>query len=155
MFLLQKLFRPARSTRIYWLVTWLVLLFPFAVSAVFAAGVGSRNLVAVDFSCGKNCKGYFRNTYSAYWEEGYYTSKTEYEYREQGRDNGSVFLYDQTRNLHVRIDMKRKKIVYRKGEGPEKDLYNIISGKSDEDIVEKYDSNCTITEGPKGTTVCQ
>ena len=126
------------------------LLFSLTFMPAMAKDIKLLDIASVDFTCGNNCRGFFRNTYSAYWSEGRYNNKQlEFEFREVRRHNHSIYLYDQSRDIAIRLDMRRKKVVFKNGKEPERDIYDIVSVKS---LDEVFQTKETAAPVPKKKT---
>jgi hypothetical protein len=66
--------------------------------------------------------GFFRlNTGTTWTENNIFT------FVERGRDEWSVYLYDGSRDVHIQLDLHRKKVSYSQGGGARSDLYDIVS----------------------------
>jgi len=68
-------------------------------------------------------------------------------FKEQGRDEWSVYLYDGSRNVSIQLDYFRKKVVY-SDSSSSYDLYEIIS--SDPEQVDGYTANRVFYDKPGG-----
>ena len=60
------------------------------------------------------------------------TDPTEerFSFKETGYDACSVYLYDASRRVHIRIAFYKKKIYYRDTNSPERELYDIKDAKN-------------------------
>ena len=63
------------------------------------------------------------------WTEYNLAGGATFAFEEQGRDEWSVYMYDASRDVHLQLDLWRKKILYAAGSDPKVDLYDIIAAK--------------------------
>ncbi|MEP3048028.1 MAG: hypothetical protein ABJL55_21935 [Roseibium sp.] len=71
--------------------------------------------------------GMFTNVGGGQWHEANPQRHVTYRFQEQARDEWSVYLFDNSRNVAIQLDLHRKKILIGVGNGPKADLYNITS----------------------------
>jgi Mannan-binding protein len=86
--------------------------------------VNGRNVEAV-----RHSKGSFMDLGSGNWGEADLENTIQFQFQETNRDDWSVYLLDESRNVTIQLDLHRKKVVY--GDRSNKfDLYTITSSKS-------------------------
>ena len=84
------------------------------------ADVNGRNVVRADHS-----QGSFRHLGNGQWTEFNAEGQAAYRFAERGRDDWSVYLHDESRNLQIQIDLYRKRISYGLNNQARSDLYII------------------------------
>ncbi len=82
--------------------------------------VNGRNVNFIAFG-----NGYLRNMGNGRWMEEDANFKSSYEFREEGRDDFSVYLVDKGRNVKLRPDLHTKKIMYSDSKTKERVQYDI------------------------------
>jgi hypothetical protein len=86
--------------------------------------VNGRNVEAV-----RHSKGSFMDLGSGNWGEADLENTIRFQFQETNRDDWSVYLLDESRNVTIQLDLHRKKVVY--GDRSNKfDLYTITGSKS-------------------------
>lgn len=81
-----------------------------------------RNVIWVDVPTGG-----FVSTGTGQWAEKDAQGNTAFMFRETGRDDWSVYLHDDSRNVQLQLDLHRKMILYGTDGGPKRDLYPITA----------------------------
>ena len=69
--------------------------------------------------------GYLRNKGRKEWVEEGEDLKMRFMFKENNRDESSVYLFDNSRNIRLKVDLNTKKIIQQKGNEPERVLYKI------------------------------
>lgn len=86
--------------------------------------------------------GKFEQTDKNHWTEYAEQINQQFYFVEQNRDEWSVYLYDSSRNMHIQLDLHRKKVLFQQGKQPRTDLYDIkrVKGAADNygDSVNNY-----------------
>jgi hypothetical protein len=59
-------------------------------------------------------------------ERGLPAQDDRFTFREVGRDDWSVYLRDDSRNVTIQLDLFQKKVYYSEGSGPRRELYAIV-----------------------------
>lgn len=80
------------------------------------------NSIEVLYNAGSGPAGVFRLTAPKQW-----TENNTFSFRERNRDEWSIYLHDESRNVNIQLDLHRKKVIYSQGGGPRSDLYDIVS----------------------------
>ncbi|WP_319531623.1 hypothetical protein [uncultured Cohaesibacter sp.] len=84
--------------------------------------VNGRNVVRVEYPGGSFIMGSGGN-----WTER--NRDGQFRFREQGRDDWSVYLYDRGRDVYIQLDLHRKEIFYNQGGQQRRVLYRIQSAQ--------------------------
>lgn len=71
--------------------------------------------------------GIYKHVGGSNWQETTLRGQVTHEYLEQGRDEWSVYLYDQSRNIALQLDLHQRKILIGVGHGPKAELHKITS----------------------------
>ena len=87
-----------------------------------ASGVNGRSVKTAIFSGGR-----FVETQPRRWTEFGNDRQAKFSFIEIGRDDWSVYLNDNSRNVQIQIDLHRKMIGYGENNGAKRDLYRITS----------------------------
>lgn len=111
------------------LFTFIVLTFAMLTNSAYAAnkvqGTNGHNVTKVIYKGGGN-KGIFsKSAKSLHWIEKSRQGGI-FKFTERLRDAWSVYLYDKSRDVHIQLDLHRKKVIYSQGNSARSDLYNII-----------------------------
>ena len=70
--------------------------------------------------------GVFVNTQAGMWAERELPGRTtKYQFRETGRDEWSVYLQDDSRNVSIQLDLHTRKVMYAEGGGAKRPLYDV------------------------------
>lgn len=83
-------------------------------------GVNGYNVTQANFS-----DGVFRQTGNGRWTEFNASGRATYSFTETGRDEWSVYLDDQSRNVQLQLDLFRKWVGYGQNGSGKSDLYRI------------------------------
>src|SRR5262245_29133148 len=70
---------------------------------------------------------FFMQTGPLAWKAVEPQTKRNFDFVEIGRDESSVYLLDQSRNVSIRIDLARKKVLYSDATTPFRDQYDVLS----------------------------
>ena len=71
--------------------------------------------------------GMFTWTGAKTWVEGGAHGSPRFQFQERNRDAWSVYLYDQSRDVKIQLDLHRGKVLYGQGNSGMSDLYTITS----------------------------
>ena len=90
--------------------------------------VKGENVTLVDYGRNGNKLGYFIQTGKNTWKEvGEVKGAGTFEFKELNRDEWSVYLKDESRNVSIQLDLHTKKVMYKDGRNPqERALYEIL-----------------------------
>jgi len=75
--------------------------------------------------------GSFSQAGGGQWEELNNQGRVTFRFREQQRDEWSVYLYDASRNVSLQLDLHRRQILYAVGNAPKSPLYAITNAIAD------------------------
>jgi hypothetical protein len=111
-----------------------LLSFAFGLMMLVAGGshastVNGRNVASVVYSAGGEPVGIFRQETQGAWAEYTNQQGKAFSFVERGRDDWSVYLYDQSRNVNIQLDLHRKMVRYGQGNGAMSDLYRIVQSE--------------------------
>jgi len=70
-------------------------------------------------------RGRFTKTGASSWTEYGNNGRAIFTFKERNRDEWSVYLFDQSRNVNIQLDLHRKKVRYGTNNGRMSDLYDI------------------------------
>jgi hypothetical protein len=79
--------------------------------------------------------GYFVNRENEFWEEITETGRVNFQFREQNRDEWSVYLYDISRNVSIQLDMHLLEVFYSDEKNSRRLLYYIEDYGMDERVL--------------------
>ncbi|MEH6758083.1 MAG: mannan-binding lectin [Parasphingorhabdus sp.] len=85
-------------------------------------GVDGYTVTRANFSGGS-----LRTSGNGRWTEYDGNGRAAFNFTETDRDEWSVYLHDQSRNVQLQIDIHRKWVTYGTNDGPKSDLYQITS----------------------------
>ncbi len=63
---------------------------------------------------------------NAWVERSVPDGQVRFQFRETARDDWSVYLRDDSRNVSIQVDLYRRKVLYSDGSGPMRDLYDVL-----------------------------
>ena len=109
-----------------------IVVFVSFYSLMVQAGVTGRNVTKVVFASGGEPTGAFKQEGVGQWTEYTNRSGVFFSFRETGRDDWSVYLHDDSRDVYIQLDLHRKKVGYRQGNGQQSDIYDIVKSESAE-----------------------
>ncbi|MEP3045483.1 MAG: MliC family protein [Roseibium sp.] len=69
--------------------------------------------------------GSFTNVGNGQWHEADAQGRVNFNFREESRDEWSVYLFDASRNVALQLDLHRGQVLYGVGAEPKRDLYPI------------------------------
>ncbi len=69
--------------------------------------------------------GSFRFAGGRRWQERDRNGRVTFTFREQNRDEWSVYLFDASRGVHLQLDLHRQTVLYRRGNERQRVIYNI------------------------------
>ncbi|MBL8305285.1 MAG: hypothetical protein JNM33_01215 [Rubrivivax sp.] len=92
-----------------------------------APEVTGLNVMAVTASQGGRRVGEFRQDGTQSWAEFDGAGRKVFQFEERSRNNSSVLLVDRSRGIALLLDLSRRKVVYKEGNAPQRDLYDISS----------------------------
>lgn len=75
--------------------------------------------------------GSFSNAGGGQWEELDATGRVAFRFKEAGRNQSSVFLYDLSRDVSLQLDLARGQVLYGQGSEPKRALYTITNVLAD------------------------
>lgn len=90
-----------------------------------AAEVTGLNVMAVVASQGGRRVGEYRQDGTRSWAEFDAAGRKVFQFEERSRNNTTVLLVDRSRNIALLLDIARRKVVYKEGAAPQRDLYDI------------------------------
>lgn len=96
---------------------------PDAAITVTGANV---NFVAFG-NLGEDPVGSFRNLGNMVWVEEGANGEQRFTYSERQRDEWSVFLYDESQDVEIELDIYNGEVKYRQGEGQQTFLHSILT----------------------------
>jgi hypothetical protein len=67
----------------------------------------------------------FVQTENGWIERELPTNATKFRYREANRDDWSVYLHDESRNVNIQLDLHTRRVNYSEGSGPSRQIYTI------------------------------
>ncbi len=79
------------------------------------------NVVVVNYSGG----GFVRTGIHGQWTESDHFGNEKFYFQQKSHDPVSVTLFDASRNVTIKLDLSRRKILYGEGNQPLRDLYDI------------------------------
>jgi len=91
------------------------------------SAVNGFNASRVVYSTADRPMGEFVKTSHRRWVEYSDHNGLEFNFKERNRDEWSVYLYDRSRDVHIQLDLHRKRVIYSQGNGPRSDIYTVIS----------------------------
>lgn len=74
--------------------------------------------------------GSFTNTRGVQWQEADAQGRVTFHFREESRDEGSVYLFDASRNVSLQLDLHRRQVLYGLGTEPKTVLYPITQSSA-------------------------
>lgn len=84
----------------------------------------------VTYKSGGSQAGAFVQKSGKTWQEIRLPSRTvAFTFKEQARDDWSVYLYDASRDVHIQLDLHTRKVMYNLGSEPRTTLYQIAKVK--------------------------
>jgi PLAT/LH2 domain len=94
------------------------------VASAAASGINGANLTMVTHAGGR-----LEKTGDAEWTEFNADGEASFVFQETGRDEWSVYLNDDSRNVQLQLNVHRKMVSFGEGGGAKQDLYPITSMK--------------------------
>lgn len=103
---------------------------PDVINPNSSAPVKGFNVQQATFGSGGARRGAYVQIGPRSWKEVNADGQTSFKFREENRDEWSVYLHDPSRNVSIQIDLFRKKISYRDATSPKRDIYDILGSSS-------------------------
>lgn len=97
---------------------------------IYASSVNGRNVTSIVYSSGGEPIGAFRQETRDNWTEYTNQQGKTFSFVERGRDDWSVYLYDQSRDVSIQLDLHRNIVGYNQGNTPMSDIYYIVKSES-------------------------
>ena len=96
--------------------------------------VTGRTVAAAELgSAGQGLQGTFRQVDDGQWVEEGPTGAVRFRFREQSRDDWTVYLYDESRDVNIQIDLLLEEILYAEGDAQPVKLADILSSWASEE----------------------